>query len=85
MIILSDNKSSTLFEIDINLLDEVKTFLNKLSKQKETSYSYIDELGDKIVVENGVEMVVASRDDIQAFYNDEETMDEDEVKRLLNV
>ena len=85
MIVLSDNQSSTLFEIDKSLLDDVKLFLNKLTKQKQASYSYIDEFGDKIVVENGIEMVVPSKEDIESFYNNEETFNEDEVKKLLHV
>ena len=43
------------------------------------------DFGDKIVVSNGREYVVPARDDLNAIYTKEETIDEDEAKRLLGV
>ena len=48
---------------------------------------YYDKLGDKIIVVNGEEFVVPTTEDIETLHNlkKEDFIDEDEVKKLLNV
>ncbi len=86
MLVIQTDPNSRLLEIDSELFDDVKEFIGKLSLKKKRSFSYIDELGDKIVVSNGKEYVVPTKDDLEAIYgNDDLLMDEGEAKRLLGV
>ena len=85
MIIVSNNDKSRIVEIDLSIFDEVKEYLKKITKKNNSSFSYIDEIGDKIVVIDGKEYVEPTKDDIIAINSDEEFLDEDEAKRLLNV
>jgi len=85
MVVIQSEPGRRLLEIDSELFEDVKEYLRNLSIKKEKSFSYIDELGDTIVVKNGEEYVIPTREDIEAVYSEEETMDEDEVKRLLDV
>jgi hypothetical protein len=87
MVILQTNPNYKILEIDSSLFDEVKTFVKKLTTRKQKSFSYIDELGDKIVVVNGEEFVVPTIEDIETLHNikKDDFIDEDEVKKLLNV
>ena len=83
MIVISQN--SKLFEVDNELFEEVKNFLKNLSKKKKKSFSYIDEVGDKIVVIGDKEYVIPTREDIEAVEIKNDFLDEEEVKKLLNV
>jgi hypothetical protein len=87
MVILQTNPNYKILEIDSSLFDEVKTFVKKLTAKKQKSFSYIDELGDKIVVVNGEEFVVPTIEDIETLHNikKDDFIDEDEVRKLLNV
>ena len=87
MVILKTNPNYKILEIDSSLFDEVKTFVKKLTAKKQKSFSYIDELGDKIVVVNGEEFVVPTIEDIETLHNikKDDFIDEDEVRKLLNV
>jgi len=84
MIIVSNNDKSRVVEIDLSIFDEVKKYLKKITKKNNSSFSYIDEIGDKIVVIDGKEYVEPTKDDIIAINSDEEFLDEDEAKRLLS-
>jgi len=83
MIVISQN--SKLFEVDNELFEEVKNFLKNLSKKKKKSFSYIDEFGDKIVVIGDKEYVIPTREDIEAIKSKGDFLDEEEVKKLINV
>jgi len=83
MIVISQN--SKLFEVDNELFEEVKNFLKNLSKKKKKSFSYIDEFGDKIVVIGDKEYVIPTREDIEAVEIKNDFLDEEEVKKLINV
>ena len=87
MVILPTNKNSYIFEVDNSLFDTVKEFLNNLSKKEKKSFSYVDECGDIIVVENGKAYVVPTKDDILSIYSikKEDFINEDEVKKILDV
>jgi hypothetical protein len=82
MVILQTNPNYKILEIDSSLFDEVKTFVKKLTAKKQKSFSYIDDLGDKIVVVNGEEFVVPTIEDIETLHNikKDDFIDEDEVK-----
>ena len=82
MLILQTNPNYKILEIDSSLFDEVKTFVKKLTAKKQKSFSYIDDLGDKIVVVNGEEFVVPTIEDIETLHNikKDDFIDEDEVK-----
>ncbi len=86
MVILSEGNSK-IFEIDKDLFEEVKNYLKNLSKKKSKTFSYIDDNGDKIVVIGDEEYVVATNDDVKAILSakKDDFLDEDEVKRILNV
>ena len=84
MIIVSNNDKSRVVEIDLSIFDEVKKYLKKITKKNNSSFSYIDEIGDKIVVIDGKEYVEPTKDDIIAINSDEEFLDEDEAKRLIS-
>ena len=85
MLVIQTDPNSRLLEIDSELFDDVKEFIKKLSLKKERSFSYIDDFGDKIVVSNGKEYVVPTKDDLEAIYMKDTPIDEDEAKRLLDV
>jgi acetate kinase len=85
MLVVQTDPESRLIEIDRDLFEEVKEFLKKLSSQRKRTFSYIDEIGDRIVVIGGKEFVVPTRRDIEALHAEEEMIDEDEAKRLLGV
>ena len=81
MPIISNYDKFRIDEIDLSIFNKVKVCL----KKNNSSFSYIDELGDKIVVIDGKEYVEPTKDDIIAINNSEEFLSEDEAKRLLNV
>ena len=83
MIVISED--SKLFEVDKELFEEVKEYLKSLSKKRKKPFSYIDELGDRIIVIGEKEYVEPAKEDLEAFLNEEEYMDEDEVKKLFDV
>ena len=83
MIVISED--SKLFEVDKELFEEVKEYLKSLSKKRKKPFSYIDELGDRIIVIGEKEYVEPTKEDLEAFLNEEEYMDEDEVKKLFDV
>lgn len=85
MLVIHNESERRLLEIDSDLFDEVRDYVRKLSMKKKKSFSYIDEFGDTIVVKNGEEYVIPVREDIEAFHSSDETLDEEEVKRLLGV
>jgi len=85
MLVIQTDPGSRLLEIDSELFDDVKEFIKKLSIKKAKSFSYIDDFGDKIVVSNGQEYVVPTKDDLEAIYTNESSIDEEEAKRLLGV
>jgi hypothetical protein len=85
MLVIQTDPNSRLLEIDSDLFDDVKEFIKQLSLKKERSFSYIDDFGDKIIVANGKEWVVPTKDDLNALYDEDELIDESEAKRLLGV
>ena len=85
MLVIQTDPNSRLLEIDSDLFDDVKEFIRQLSLKKKRSFSYIDDFGDKIVVNNGKEWVVPTKDDLNALYHEDELLDESEAKRLLGV
>ena len=87
MTIVQTNPNSRILEIDNSLFEDVKEFLKKLTIKKQKKFSYIDDLGDLIVVKDGKEYVVPTKDDIVELNNisKEDFLDEEEVKRLLGV
>ena len=87
MTIVQTNQNSKILEIDNSLFEDVKEFLKNLTIKKQKNFSYIDELGDLIVVENGKEYVIPTKEDIINLNNTkkEDFIDENEAKRLLGV
>ena len=85
MLVVQTDSNSRLLEVDKELFDDVKEFIKKLSIKRARSFSYIDDFGDKIVVSNGKEYVVPTKDDLEAIYANGPSTDEDEAKRLLGV
>ncbi len=87
MKILQLNDKANIFEVDRSMVDEVLSFLKELAKKKQKSFSYIDDLGDMIVVKNGEELVVPSVEDIEAIQErkKEDFIDEEELKALVDV
>ena len=87
MTIVQTNPNSRILEIDNSLFEDVKEFLKTLTIKKHKNFSYIDDLGDLIVVKDGKEYVVPTKDDIVELNNisKEDFLDEEEVKRLLGV
>jgi protein tyrosine/serine phosphatase len=87
MLVLSADINSRIIEIDKSIFDEAKEFLIDIAKKKKKSLSYIDEIGDKIVVINGKEYVEPTKEDIEDIYSmcENDFIDESEVKRLLDV
>jgi len=86
MIVLTDN-SSKLFEVDNELFEEVKNFLKTLSKKRKKKFTYIDDAGDIILVDGENEYVIPTKDDINLLksLNENDFIDEEEAKKLLNV
>jgi DNA replication initiation complex subunit (GINS family) len=86
MVILSEGNSK-IFEIDNDLFEEVENYLKNLTKEKSKIFSYIDESGDKIIVIGDEEYVVLTSDDVKAILSakKDDFLDEDELKRLLDV
>jgi hypothetical protein len=86
MVVLQTDNNH-IFKIDSNMLKDTKEFLKNLSIKKNSKFSYIDEIGDTIVVENGKEYVVPTADDVVAFHttNKDDFVSEEEVKKLLDV
>ena len=87
MTIVQTNPNSKILEIDNSLFEDVKEFLKNLTIKKQKNFSYIDELGDLIVVENGKEYVIPTKEDIINLNNTkkEDFFNENEAKRLLGV
>lgn len=86
MVVLQTNNSH-IFEIDSTMLEDTKNFLKKLSKKKHTKFSYIDEIGDTIVVLDGKEYVMPTTEDVEMFHttDKDDFMSEQEAKKLLDV
>jgi DNA replication initiation complex subunit (GINS family) len=86
MIVLTDN-SSKLFEVDNELFEEVKNFLKTLSKKRKKKFTYIDDAGDIILVDGENEYVIPAKDDVSILnsLNENDFIDEEEAKKLLNV
>jgi len=86
MVVLQ-TQNNHIFEIDSTMLEDTKEFLKKLSKKKHTKFSYIDELGDTIVVDQGKEYVVPTAEDVTLFHTIDKNdfIDEEEAKKLLDV
>ena len=84
MIMVADNNSK-IFEVDNEIFEDVKKFLKNLTKKKDKFFSYIDDLGDLVIVQGDKEIIVPNKDDILAITNkkDEDFLDEEEVKKLL--
>ena len=87
MKVLQLNNQANIFEVDRSMVDEVLSFLKDLARKKQKSFSYIDDLGDMIVVKNGEEYVVPSVEDIEAIQSrrKEDYIDEEELKALVDV
>jgi hypothetical protein len=86
MVVLQTDNNH-IFKIDSNMLKDTKEFLKNLSIKKNSKFSYMDEIGDTIVVENGKEYVVPTADDVVAFYttNKDDFVSEEGAKKLLGV
>ncbi len=86
MVVLQTNNNH-IFEIDSTMLEDTKEFLKKLSKKKHTKFSYIDEIGDAIVVLDGEEYVVPTTEDVELFHtiDKDDFINEKEAKKLLDV
>jgi len=87
MTIVQTNPNSRILEIDNSMFEEVIKFLKQLTIKKEKNFSYIDEIGDLIIVKNGKEYVVPTQKDIKELnqLNQDDFIDEEETKRLLGV
>ena len=87
MTIVQTNPNSKILEIDNSLFEDVKEFLKNLTIKRQKKFSYIDDLGDLIVVENGKEYVIPTKEDIIELNNTskDDFLDEEEAKRLLGV
>ena len=87
MVVLETNSYSNIFEVDQSLFDDVKDFLVKLSNKENKSFSYINDIGENIVVKDTKEFVIPTRDDIEAIYNikDDDFITEDEMKKMLDL
>ncbi len=85
-VIHTDNNSQ-IFEVDKSMYKEVLSFLKSLSKEKKKSFSYIDELGDTIVVLGDKEYVIPTREDIESIFLSDRNdfIDENILKKELNV
>ncbi len=82
VVVASDNKR--VIEIDKSAFEELKSFL----LEKGRSFSYIDDLGDVIFVEEGKEYVVPTSEDIALLRRSaemDEFIDEVEVKKTLGL
>ncbi len=80
-------KGAKVFKVDDELFDDVKEFLHDLAKKRNKSFSYFDELGDLIVVKGNEEFVIPTDEDVKAISEAEreDFLDEEEVKKILNV
>ena len=87
MKVIEIEDGNRMFEVDESIYEDVLSFLKELAKEKNASFSYIDDLGDLIVVVGGKEYVVPSKKDVFGMVNlkDEEFLEEEQVKDLLNV
>ena len=85
MIVLQTDNKSRLLEVDSELFSEVKEFIKNLSAKNKKNFSYLDEIGDKVVVINGKEYIVPTKEDLEAIYTADEFMDENEAKKLLGL
>ena len=83
--IMIANNNSKIFEVDNELFEEVKRFLKNLAKKRDKSFSYVDDIGDVVIVKGDKEIVVPNKDDILAITTkkDEDFLNEEEVKKLL--
>ncbi len=87
MQIVQVNDNNTILEIDKSLLKDVVEFLKTISKEKNTSFQYIDDMGDIILVENGQEYVIPAKEDIKSIINsnDSDFIDENKIKEMFDV
>ena len=81
---IADNNSK-IFEVDNEIFEDVKNFLKNLAKKKNKSFSYVDDLGDVVIVQGDREKILPHKEDVLAITNKkyEEFLDEEEVKKLL--
>ena len=84
MIMIADNNSK-IFEVDNEIFEDVKKFLKNLAKKKNKSFSYVDDLGDVVIVQGDKEKILPNKEDALAITNkkNEDFLDEEEVKKLL--
>ncbi len=84
MIMIADNNSK-IFEVDNEIFEDVKKFLKNLAKKKNKSFSYVDDLGDVVIVQGDKEKILPNKEDVLAITNkkNEDFLDEEEVKKLL--
>ena len=85
--IIHVDNNSKIFEVDKSMYKEVLSFLKSLAKEKKKSFSYIDDLGDTIVVIGDKEYVIPTKEDIEAIFlsKKDDFVDEDVVKKEFNV
>ena len=85
MVVITHNNSKIL-EIK-KLFEKMKNFLRNLSKKKKKSFSYTDDIDDLVVVMKREEYVIPTRNDIEAILKNKQEyfLDEDEIKRLLDI
>ena len=81
---IADNNSK-IFEVDNEIFEDVKNFLKNLAKKKNKSFSYVDDLGDVVIVQGDKEKILPNKEDVLAITNkkNEDFLDEEEVKKLL--
>ena len=84
MIMIADNNSK-IFEVDNEIFEDVKKFLKNLAKKKNKSFSYVDDLGDVVIVHGDKEKILPNKEDVLAITNkkNEDFLDEEEAKKLL--
>ena len=84
MIMIVDNNSK-IFEVDNEIFEDVKKFLKNLAKKKNKSFSYVDDLGDVVIVQGDKEKILPNKEDVLAITNkkNEDFLDEEEAKKLL--
>ena len=87
MVVLNVDRSSKIFEIDESIFEDTKEYLQQLSSDKKVSFSYIDDIGDKIVVIDGKEYVEPTIDDLKAIYDckKQDFVDSEEVFKELGI
>ena len=85
--IIQLERGTNIFEVDSSMYEEVLAFLKSLAKKKNKSFSYIDDMGDIIMVVGDKEYVIPTREDLENIMlsNEDDFVDEEVVKKELNV